>query len=264
MQKNKLTLSALAVVVGTMLVIAPAPAATLTYSRGDLFIGFIASGGTGATENYLINIGQASTYRNATSPIVLSLGNVGADLTAKYSNVGESINWFGRADLKWGVFGSVGATAVNGDNAWTLYAGKSNTNVAYTRFNSFTQSPASNAINDMGLTFAAQGTGQSTANSNVATFQDVDGDKTFGAYVSGNNAFGYFTGALDNFGDGVGSLGLYRLQTGSGAGQLVGTFDITTTGAITFTPVPEPGTVALVALGLGVALFAFRRRSAQV
>jgi hypothetical protein len=73
-------------------------------------LGFRATGGTGATQTYLLNIGQASTYRDAAAGFVLyrQSWNIGADLVSIYGN-----SWFNRADLFWGVGGSERAVSAD-------------------------------------------------------------------------------------------------------------------------------------------------------
>ncbi len=77
-------------------------AATVTPPvAGDIFLGVRASGGQGSGTSLIVNVGNDSTFRTATSGSTLSLGNVSADLVATYG-----ANWATRADLNWGVFGS--------------------------------------------------------------------------------------------------------------------------------------------------------------
>lgn len=84
----------------------------------DLFLGVRASTGAGATQDYLVNIGQASIYRDATTPFAVpGLGNLGADLSVIFEE-----NWSTRADVFWSVSGTPGPSAAGGDLARTLYA----------------------------------------------------------------------------------------------------------------------------------------------
>ena len=76
----------------------------LTYTDGDLFLGFRVKSGTdnqGLTSDYLVNIGQFSTYENATGPITVSgLGSMKADLDATFGS-----NWSARDNVYWSVSG---------------------------------------------------------------------------------------------------------------------------------------------------------------
>src|SRR5262249_29863605 len=92
---------------------------TLNYTNGDIFIGFRSTDGT---QNYIIDIGQASQFTSGTS-FTLSLGNVGADLAAVFGS-----NWLTRIDsgtgntaLLWSVFGAIQGVAVGSDPRSTLY-----------------------------------------------------------------------------------------------------------------------------------------------
>ena len=49
-----------------LLAVAPSPADSLSYQPGDLFLGFRANAGVGATQNYLVNLGSASKFTGAT------------------------------------------------------------------------------------------------------------------------------------------------------------------------------------------------------
>ncbi len=88
----------------------------VTYNPGDLFLGFRAGGGTGAQQDYLVNIGPASQYQGPPGTIVTpNLGNLGADLQSVFGP-----SWSTRADVLWGIFG----VGLPSDPNRTLYAGK--------------------------------------------------------------------------------------------------------------------------------------------
>ena len=77
---NKLTIKALFLTAGVASLLQTADAAPLVYNAGDLFLGFRSSS---STTDYLIDIGQASIYRDAPlgTAFTLSIGNIGADDT---------------------------------------------------------------------------------------------------------------------------------------------------------------------------------------
>lgn len=256
MQRKTLTLAALTVVAGVLLAASSLRAAALSYTAGDLLIGFTA---TGSNTTYLINIGQASTYRNATQPITLNL-NIGADLVSEFSSVDEP--WHQRDGLRWGVFGATSDNAVAGDDPFTLYAGRT-TSAGYLRGSTFTQRNPAYYIQDVAASYVALG--NSTSGTTVGAFQDNDAVNSFAKAQNeaGTISFQYFSNALASFDNGASTadLNLFRMTTGSGTGQLLGTFSISEAGVITFTPVPEPSVVILMAVGL-IGLFVIRRRRA--
>ena len=117
MRISNLLRPALLALVGAAL--SPQAHAANPYTPGDLFLGFRASGGQGATQDYLVNIGPASNYTAPGSSFTLpSIGSVGADLTSIFGS-----NWRTRTDLFWSISGgSLGADPVN-----TLYATRART-----------------------------------------------------------------------------------------------------------------------------------------
>src|ERR1700676_5605577 len=70
-----------------------APQATVHYHDGDLFIGFRATGGTGAAQDYLVNIGQPGQFVNANHTFVVNTGNMILDLNAVFGPA-----WYTRID----------------------------------------------------------------------------------------------------------------------------------------------------------------------
>ena len=108
-----------------MLVIPSAIQAQVTYTLGDILVGFQATGGTGAGNNYVYNLGQGPSFRSAVATV--NAGTIGADLAAVYGT-----NWFTRTDLLWTIagvrtnatFGPDATSVVDGDPARTLYISK--------------------------------------------------------------------------------------------------------------------------------------------
>lgn len=79
-----------------------AAGATVTVpDNGDIFLGVRASGGQGSGVSLLVNIGDDTTFRNATGGSTLSLANVGTELSAAFG-----ANWSTRSDLSWAFFGA--------------------------------------------------------------------------------------------------------------------------------------------------------------
>lgn len=247
----------------------------VTFSNGDLYLGFRATGGTGSSFDYLVDIGQASIYRDATGSFVLNnaaginIGNIGADLTAIFGS-----NWSTRSDLFWGVVGTVNP-AIGSDPLNTEYASKGETvfgtpEVAWNRRANSAQNQANTAIGASGLA-GAFGNYSSTANSTRAAQQNtVDANSWYSFVHAGDSGGATFNSSYNsslegNFGGATGNaLDLFRMPVGSGAGTYLGNFTTDSSGNITFTSataVPEPS--ALTALAGGVALLGLmRRRSA--
>jgi hypothetical protein len=262
---------------------APSATATLPAANGDLYLGFYATSGTGSTESLLINIGQASDYRDFTGSFFkLELGDVEADLVDVFG-----ASWNSRSDVKWGVFGTTYDSAVGSDPAWTIYGGRAQTTLgtqatAYNRGSTATQSQPATRLHDLADHYAE---GTATANSSVATIQLTTEDNDFAQYqtTSGATSFSYFQNALADFTTGTtvynGAFGsrvdLFRMQTGSSSlkGTYEGTFaisDIDGSTAVyfgstaTFTPVPEPSVYGFAIAGAAVVLVVLRRRKAAI
>lgn len=90
------------------------------YTAGDIFMGIRASAEPSASAVILINLGPAATFRDATAPINLNLGNLGTLLTDTYGP-----DWSTRADLQWGVCGTPSnEAAINGDPTAAMYASR--------------------------------------------------------------------------------------------------------------------------------------------
>jgi hypothetical protein len=232
-----------------------ANAASLSYSDGDVLLGFYATGGTGATSTYVVDIGQASQFLSRTTPLQLSLGNIGADLVATYG-----ADWNTRADLYWGFFGATDLGAVGSDPVYTLYA-SNNQAKAYAAGSGNTQSQPANKINAAGVAFGSNYP-SSTANSNFAVVEGTGDPNSFASFQnSTTQSFSYFQNAMGNFGSGTAAtpLEFYRMFPGSVAVRNttdLGKFTINDSGVVTFTPVPEPSTCAILTVGLAALLLA--------
>lgn len=99
--------------------------AQVTYTAGDILVGFQATGGIGAGNNYVYNLGQGPAFRDAVTTV--NVGTIGTDLAQIYG-----AEWFTRTDLLWTIagvrtnatFGPDANLVVNGDPARTLYISK--------------------------------------------------------------------------------------------------------------------------------------------
>lgn len=237
--------------------------AAVAYNPGDLLLGIRLSDnvGQGAGTNYVINIGQASLYRDdAIKGNVPISGNFTADLVTIFGS-----DWASRSNLVWGIIGTPSNVSdVGGDPASTMYASKvqSSPGVAGTGW-SVSGSSTRTAISTTISTFQSGFAGYTaSANSGAAVIQQESDAFDWRSFlVAGSNLSSSVNskdfGGFDDIEAGVGqSLSLFRVS-GAGAGSFEGSFGLSSSG-LTFGAVPEPASSAMAALG--VLTLAFRRR----
>ncbi len=260
----------------TMLVVAgisvaafPAKAATIT--TGDILLGFRATGGTGASSNLIVNLGQADTiFRDATSSIA-SVADIGSLLTSTFGS-----DWNTRSDLFWGAVANAnsasGDPAIDGDPGATNYFTKSQTTLnpgvktsTAANINSSTSRVSiSNNIQSLNDKFSA-----STGTDSVVIAST--GGTTWSSSITASN-FGVGSSIEASNVNGIDATGLdlYRIldsNTDANPSQTVGvpnwegTFTISSAGVVGFSvnAVPEPSRAVLAALGLGGLLLRRRR-----
>jgi len=256
---------------GTVSAVLTAPAALVaTPANGDLFLGFRASGGQGGSVSYLVNLGTNNQFRTIGSgagtavpgdTFTLSTpGDIGADLVTAFGS-----NWATRADLFWGVFGvsTSGSSTIFGSREQIPFGLPS---LAYSPLSSgdrnSTASQISSVISQPGGFTGAE----STTNSTVATLQTNTGNaSSYNKQVAtaGTSDFGTVSGwnsIEGDFGDGTAgtALDLYRLA--GTTSERLGTFNLSNSGSLGFTAVPEPGSPLLAAAATGIVLTSRRRR----
>ena len=221
----------------------------------DLLIGFRASGGTGSSDSYLVNIGTAANYNTNKTSFTLSLGGIGTDLAAKYGS-----DWYTRSDLFWGIFGTTTSAAP------TLYSSvaRSDSNAQSTPPPSVTDpnNRSGTASQITSVTSAFNGL-SATANSTNAAFQPntaspssynyqvTQSGTDFGSISQWNNIQGNLNQILDLYG-----------QNNSGTFWRGG-FSLNNSGTIAFNPtiIPEPSTYALLGIGAVLLGAAYRRKT---
>jgi hypothetical protein len=226
---------------GATLSFTPPAEAALTYTNGDLFLGFRASAGVGATQDYLIRIGSASQFNGVSSSLVVgNIGDLKTNLTAVFG-----ADWSTRDEIFWSVSGANLAA----DPANTLYATRARVN------------PATQTLPWLGRSNSSQGVTVSKFNgligayllsapaptNGVATIQNTSDTNSYASYQPGGTAvnsagisFGAFSptieGSLVN-GTSGSVLDLYRIvPVFDQPSQYVGNFRLDTDGALIFTP----------------------------
>jgi len=232
--------------------------------NGDIFLGIRATSGQGADSSILIDLGQDSIYRNllgSGASISISIGDIGSDLTALYGS-----GWSSRTDLSWSIFG------VRSSASSSVYASEERLQPALA-----TTAWAAldlNGRNSTGsqISSVIDGTNgyrgrDATANSAVAVIQPNAATASSYAYQVGSSGTTDF-GSLSQWGSIEGTVGnpsgsvldFYRLSgSATEPVQLLGSFSLSPSGALTFTAVPEPSGLALSLASAGLLLR--RRRS---
>jgi PEP-CTERM motif-containing protein len=261
---KKLITTALAAIAGAGLISQPSNAATTAYNEGDLMLGFRQ---VGASNDYIIDLGPASTYRDATSSFTLTIngnsgGGFGLDLTSIFGS-----GWKTDPNVFWGIVGTPGAATVNSDPANTLYGSKPESPfgtqaTAYTRDTASTQGGVRSDIDTMGGAFGGH---TSSTNSSIALIQSATASNSWASFNPGGQSFSYFTGMEGNFASGTAqtALDIFRMSPTTSSnlpGSYEGTFTINDSGVLKYNAsvVPEPSTFA--AFGVGMALLAIMAR----
>jgi len=217
-------------------------------ASGDVFLAFRASGGTGSSVSYLVNLGQASQFTNATAGSSLtlsSIGNISLDLAAAYGS-----NWNTRSDLFWGIFGrtTTASPTVYGSRARTTVSTQS---LAWPVLDLTARSTTASSITSVLTGIGGYRTSTATDNSSVATFQtNFSGAASYNYQVAtaGTTDFGtlsQWSSIEGDFGGGAAgtALDLYRLSGSTTSPvSLIGTFKISESGSITFTAIPASNT----------------------
>lgn len=249
-----------------------APAAkAATAADGDLFLGFRATGGTGSNKCYMVNIGQASQFKNAAGPLTLNLGSVSGDLGTIFGG-----SWMDRADVFWGIAGSTGSfDPVGTDPAKTIYASRQQVIVGtqttpWQRKSDTTQGTTTSKFGSLKAAFvvgtattATNSVSQNTTDANSwSSFQP--GGTTANSGPAPGVSFAAFNPSIEGtFANGTeGSvLDLYRMAAATipsevnTNGDYLGRFILSDAGVLTFVPVAAFGssTVNLAAATASVS-----------
>ena len=261
MKVTNFTKTALLALAGLALATSAANAAITFTNPGSLILGFQSS-----TENevYLVNLGTAATYRDATSNISIpTISNLGTDLANKFGS-----GWASRTDLFWGIVGTTKSVgALTSDPAKTNYVSVQE------------PTPGTQAT---GPALSSGDTGNVRANINLiyadlANVTPTSGSGGFAGYAAKTatqwdeqTANGFATG-VNVQGSGTGgivakSLDLFRVDGTSQATSYEGTFSINSSGVVSYansiTAAPEPSRALLLGLAMGGVVLRRRRMNA--
>jgi len=221
-----------------------------TPGSSDVFLGFRSSSALDPSVAYLVDIGPASQFINATPGTTIIIGNVGnTDGTGTIGDIGADLSsnftsWSSSSSVHWGVFGA------NSSAAPSLYISKARTSTGTqsTPWPALTTSAASsvksNIYSVLYGTYGYNGA-TTTANNSAGTLQaNFSGVGSYNYQVtrSGTN-FGsdsHWSSIETNFGSGVAAavLDFYWIQSSTTSVFFLGTFTISNTGIVTFTAVP--------------------------
>lgn len=286
-----LTKHVLATAVALGFAIAPTMAQIdTTFNANDVLLGFRAAGGNGTTTTIMVNLGAASTFRDATTNMV-NFVNIGSILSTAYDS-----NWYERTNLFAGFVSATNGTNVDNapggvaianqttDYNSTIYVSTRRTSGTAAVGTAGSTRPGNTIaldaqviggkINTLGLTFDANDTnGVYNGSSNVTNLWNTYMTGSTAADFAAYNVEAAFTvGNAGTFGD-AGTVeqkwDFYRVaqfpqaDADAGKGLYQGTFTLNDAGQVSFITVPEPSTYALLALGAGVVFMAIRRRSKQ-
>ena len=261
-QLRSLALTALAAGAALLTPVAQAATANL----GDVFLGVRATGGDGATNDYIINLGAASQFENATAPIKPSLGNISADLTTVFS-----ADWKTRSTIKWGIVGTVGSFNPIGTNpAKTVWATRAGT-TPWNRDNDSAHGAVANKIQGMSTAFKASSSAGLVATNAVS--QLASDSNSWASYSpagtvansgSSHVSFAFFNPDIEgDFAAGTAGsvLHFYRVKPAvtspeiGTSGDYLGRFILNDSGELTFIPVAafDTSTVQLAAATASVA-----------
>ena len=240
--------------VGGVLVAQPGIAGSASspaYNPDDLLLGFRASGGTGATQDYLADLGPVSSL-STTAVQQINIGATGSNLSTLFG-----ASWSTRSDIFWSISGSSGSSAAGTDPARTLYATSPETTPgtaapALLLANSSAQSGPSNKIGSVGNAYVqTAGTANSFASgTSAAIIQTTTAVNSYASFQTGAISYSYFSPTIEGtFANGVAGsiLDLYQLIPAAGAnigtpGTLVGRFILNSSGNLTFIPKAVIGT----------------------
>lgn len=252
-------------VIASALLAAAVASSAFAASSGDIILGFRATGGTGASSNLEVDLGNFDALPNGGTFV---LTNINSDLTSIYG-----ADWATRSDVLWGAAGAtlLGATG-NTEPSRTLVGTVLAPSSLLDGFSSTTPYNSTAAATQGGVAAkltSVYNTFTGTANNVVASSSTTSWTTEVGSTPAAFNFF--FKTSFDNNLDlattsasGTYSAGdLYELVPASGPGTFLGTLAIQSNGDVTFSTfsaVPEPSTYAVILGSCVLGFVALRRR----
>ena len=213
----------------------------------DLVVGFTQSGGNTGGLDYMLDIGPVVGYPGSTPLFNGEQWNLGGALAAENFNLNS---------VQWGVIGdAISADGANPQTLWVTSSGGTPPTLSNdSRFSSVDTSINGIQQGDFGggapgyVSFQGQSTTVAASSQNSWASQTISGTLA--------------TQFVNSYGNpnvtGLTSDTLWQVAEG-GAPIDFGTFSLNGNGVLTFTAVPEPGTVALCSLA-GVLALTWRNR----
>jgi hypothetical protein len=278
MKRYKLTTALAGIAAAAILSTSAHAQVYTTYTSGDLFLGFEQSGNA---SDYLVDLGQATQFIDATHPLTfqLSAGTSG-DLPTIFGT-----NWASNSQtnlVQWGVIGNDQSQNIASDpDGNTIWYTKGET-VAGTQTTPPTRGTGS-ALTNLSNTIQNLETAStggyantlSTANGNNAIVESSSAANSWTSFhpgtYSGGTAFGIGTeieqpGSGSDTGPTDSVLDLYQVNTRTGTNQpadFLGTLSLSSAGVLTFDPesVPEPSAYALGITAVVLLVVLNRRKS---
>jgi len=240
-----------------------------TYTDGDFLLGFRATGGQGAANDILVDLGQI----NFSTTTTFSTPNLDSLLTSNFGS-----NWFTRADL---LFGAA-ARAQSGDSNTSTTYGTSPETVGGSEAILWPE-PTGTQANQLKGKISGEGGAYQNAGPTMsapAISQLTSATNSYGSYQPGGTtansngiSYAYFNPDIEASNPSASTLDVIQLvpTTGGPPGVDVGDLTIDSSGNVKFTPdsaemtvVPEPSVTALVSIAVvGMILFCLRRRIAK-
>jgi hypothetical protein len=204
---------------------------------GDVFAGFRASDGQGASTSYLIRLGGDTEFRGAAAGTAFDLagpGSIGADLTAVYGP-----DWHNRSDVRWGIFAvRAGVNSIVYGSRARVFPGT--VAAAWPSLTSTARNGTAGAITSVLEEVGGYRNSSTTANSAVAAIQvNFPGaaSYSFQAGTPGTTDFGslsQWTSIEASFATGAAHAVLDLFRIGTSVSH-VGSFSISPAGVIRFT-----------------------------